>query len=135
MKITREADYALRIIALLCSEKNHVEAKQIAEKKVIPYRFTLKILRKLVQADIIRSYRGINGGYALNKKPEELTFKTIIEAIDGQIAINRCIEEPEICANAGECNIQKKLLAAQKVFENELEKITFDMIMNEEPEE
>ena len=63
MKITREADYALRIIAMLADENRQIEAKAIAEKNDIPYRFTLKILRKIVQAGIIKSYRGVNGGY------------------------------------------------------------------------
>ena len=58
MKITREADYALRIIAMLADENRQIEAKAIAEKNDIPYRFTLKILRKIVQAGIIKSYRG-----------------------------------------------------------------------------
>ena len=49
MKITREADYALRIIAMLADENRQIEAKAIAEKNDIPYRFTLKILRKIVQ--------------------------------------------------------------------------------------
>ena len=55
MKITREADYALRIIAMLADENRQIEAKAIAEKNDIPYRFTLKILRKIVQAGIIKS--------------------------------------------------------------------------------
>ena len=53
MKITREADYALRIIAMLADENRQIEAKAIAEKNDIPYRFTLKILRKIVQAGIM----------------------------------------------------------------------------------
>ncbi len=131
MKITREADYALRIVAMLCSEKKQIEAKQISEQKLIPYRFTLKILRKLVQADIVKSYRGVNGGYILKRKPNEITFKQIIEIIDGPIAINRCISEPEICKNVGDCQIQKRLLRVQKQFAEELGKIDFNMIINE----
>ena len=96
MKITREADYALRIVAMLAEEDKHIEAKVIAERNDIPYRFTLKILRKIVQSGIIKSYRGVNGGYILNKKPSEITFKEVIEVIDGKIAINKCFENPEI---------------------------------------
>lgn len=95
MKITREADYALRIIAMLADENRQIEAKAIAEKNDIPYRFTLKILRKIVQAGIIKSYRGVNGGYVLNKKPSEITLKDVIETIDGKIAINKCMENSD----------------------------------------
>ena len=119
MKITREADYALRIIAMLADENRQIEAKAIAEKNDIPYRFTLKILRKIVQAGIIKSYRGVNGGYVLNKKPSEITLKVVIETIDGKIAINKCMENPESCKNNGICKVQRKLYKVQKVLADE----------------
>lgn len=129
MKITREADYALRIIAMLADENKQIEAKVIAEKNDIPYRFTLKILRKIVQAEIIKSFRGVNGGYMLNKKPSEITLKDVIEVIDGKIAINKCMTDPEICKNNGVCKVQKKLYQVQKVLADEMSRITFEDIL------
>ena len=129
MKITREADYALRIIAMLADENRQIEAKAIAEKNDIPYRFTLKILRKIVQAGIIKSYRGVNGGYVLNKKPSEITLKDVIETIDGKIAINKCMENPESCKNNGICKVQRKLYKVQKVLADEMSKITFQDVL------
>ena len=123
MKITREADYALRIIAMLADENRQIEAKAIAEKNDIPYRFTLKILRKIVQAGII------NGGYVLNKKPSEITLKDVIETIDGKIAINKCMENPESCKNNGICKVQRKLYKVQKVLADEMSKITFQDVL------
>ena len=129
MKITREADYALRIVAMIAEEGRQIEAKVIAEKNEIPYRFTLKILRKIVQSGIIKSYRGVNGGYVLNKAPSEITLKDVIEVIDGKIAINKCMEESGICKNDGVCRIQKQLYRVQKVLSEELEKITFEDVL------
>ena len=129
MKITREADYALRIIAMLADENRQIEAKAIAEKNDIPYRFTLKILRKIVQAGIIKSYRGVNGGYVLNKKPSEITLKDVIETIDGKIAINKYMENPESCKNNGICKVQHKLYKVQKVLADEMSKITFQDVL------
>lgn len=129
MKLTRETDYALRIVMILTKEEGHIEAKLIAEQCDIPYRFALKILRKLVQADIAKSYRGTNGGYALNRDRKEITLLDVIEAIDGVIAINTCLENPAACQSSPECKIKQSLLRAQKVFSEELEKITFtDML-------
>ncbi|MCX7714454.1 MAG: Rrf2 family transcriptional regulator [Clostridia bacterium] len=130
MKITREADYALRIVAMLSGEKVQIEAKQISEKKAIPYRFTLKILRKLVKSGIVKSFRGVNGGYALNKEPSEITVKSIIEVIDGPIAVNKCIENHNACANSKTCQLRKYLLLGQTAFENELEKVNFEMVLS-----
>ena len=131
MKITREADYALRIVCMLSEQKIQVEAKQIADAKLIPYRFTLKILRKLVQADIVKSYRGVNGGYTIKKSPSEITLKEVIEIIDGPIAINRCMDSPDICEASVDCQLKKRLGIAQQAFSDELEKVTFEMILND----
>lgn len=125
MKITREADYALRIVAMLAKEGKQVEAKRIAEQNDIPYRFTLKILRKIVQSGIMKSYRGVNGGYVLNKEPSDITFKEVIETIDGKLYINHCMGDDETkCKRSGGCAVQKKLLDVQNMISDELEKIT-----------
>ena len=132
MRITREADYALRIVVMLATIDKQTDAKEIADKNDVPYRFALKILRKLVQANIVKSFRGVNGGYVLNRKPSEITMREVIETIDGKIAINKCFENPESCRNNGVCKVQKKLFGVQLVIANEFEKITFEDILNEQ---
>lgn len=125
MKITREADYALRIVAMLANSGKQIEAKVIAEENNIPYRFTLKILRKIVQAGYLKSFRGVNGGYMLNKNPSEITFRNIIEIIDGEIALNICLGETGCCSNDGSCVLRQKLQRVQDTIKEELDKITF----------
>lgn len=132
MKITREADYALRIVSILAAEQTHIGARLISEKSKVPYRFTLKILSKLLQSGLIKSFRGVNGGYAVNRPVVEITLLQVIEAIDGPIAINRCMIEPEICANTGVCKVQKNLYRVQKMLAEKLNQITFEDILNEE---
>ena len=131
MKITKEADYALRIVAMLARDGAQVEAKVIAEKNDIPYRFTLKILRKIVQAGYLRSYRGVNGGYTLNKKPSEITLRNIIEVIDGEISLNICLSEDGCCSNDDCCVIRRKLQRVQDIVTSELDSITFADIIAE----
>lgn len=61
MHITLETDYAVRIVSVLCLDGGRVEAKAISERAVVTLRFALKILRKLVSAGIVRSYKGTQG--------------------------------------------------------------------------
>lgn len=98
MRITLESDYALRIVGTLASSDEIIDAHAISEKISVTQRFTLKILHKLVQGDIVRSYKGARGGYALNIAPEKVTLKMVIELIDGPIAISRCLESSESCS-------------------------------------
>lgn len=98
MRITLESDYALRIVTALAEKNERVDAKTLSDQTSVTPRFTLKILHKLAVGNIVRSYKGVGGGYVLAASPRELTLKTIIELIDGPIAIARCIESEGGCA-------------------------------------
>ena len=98
MRITLESDYALRIVTALAEKNERVDAKTLSDQTSVTPRFTLKILHKLAVGNIVRSYKGVRGGYVLAASPRELTLKTVIELIDGPIAIARCIESEGGCA-------------------------------------
>lgn len=135
MKITQEADYGFRVVLYLSKlgygEK--IEAKVISEEENIPLRFLLKLLRKLTQKGIIKSFRGINGGYSLNKQPKDISLRDIIEAIDGPIYINRCLYDPDHCnlKRSNKCSVHKALSRIQVKLINELESIHFSDMLNE----
>lgn len=102
MRITQEADYALRIACMLeQSGETHESASDIADRTSVSARFTLKILRKLVHGGIVRSFKGANGGYALARPASEITLRDIIELIDGPLAISRCIDDSHQCSREG----------------------------------
>ena len=98
MRITLESDYALRIISALAKHDGIVDAKTISEETSVTLQFTLKILHKLVRSNLVKSYKGIRGGYCLRLAPEEITLKHVIEQIDGPIAMVRCLESEECCS-------------------------------------
>lgn len=98
MRITLESDYALRILSALATHNEVVDAKKLAEETSVTLQFTLKILHKLVMCNLVKSYKGIKGGYSLNVPPENITLKQVIEHIDGPIAIVRCLESEEACS-------------------------------------
>ncbi|MFT5872722.1 MAG: Rrf2 family iron-sulfur cluster assembly transcriptional regulator [Clostridium sp.] len=136
MKITQEADYGLRVVLHLCKlgygEK--VEAKAISEKEGIPLRFLLKLLRKLIHADILKSYRGVKGGYAINKLPEQISLKDVIESIDGSICVNRCVIDPNFCNlnRSGVCIVHRAMTKVQKNLNAELQSINFRQLVDGE---
>ena len=66
MKITRETDYALRIMRCLARRGDFTGAATVALETEVPARFTQKILRKLSQGGLVISRRGSAGGYSLS---------------------------------------------------------------------
>ncbi len=120
--ITRESDYAIRVIDYLRRESTDekvVSVKQIADAVLIPYRFARKIIGQLADAEILLSVRGKNGGVKINKVHSEITAFDVVSVIDPKsLILNRCIAEPGSCVRSGECAVHQKLLGAQKEFEN-----------------
>lgn len=134
MRITQEVDYALRVILYLSKlgYDKKIEAKVISEQENIPLRFLLKLLRKLTHSKIIKSYRGVNGGYALNMLPKDISLKDIIEVIEGPIYMNRCLCDPSYCNlnRANKCDVHNALAKVQNNLINDLKSINFDDILN-----
>ncbi|MBQ9070470.1 MAG: Rrf2 family transcriptional regulator [Clostridia bacterium] len=98
MRITLESDYALRIVSALAECDGVVDANTLSEKTSVTLRFTLKILHKLVQGNLVSSYKGARGGYKLKESADKITLKDVIELIDGPIAIVRCLSSGETCS-------------------------------------
>lgn len=101
MKITLEADYAVRIVYYL-SKNSLASASAIAEGVGVTQRFTLKILRKLSLNGLVSSKKGVSGGYQLCRKPEEISLLNVVEAIDGRVCINRCGVDDAPCSRMGD---------------------------------
>ena len=98
MRITLESDYALRILTALAEHPAVTDAATLAQETSVTPRFTLKILHKLAGAGFVRSRKGAGGGYTLQLSPECITLKSVIESIDGPIAISRCLDGESVCA-------------------------------------
>lgn len=88
MKLSRTVSYAVQAALLLARSptREPVPCSRIAAEGNMPERFLLQILRGLVTHGILHSTRGVDGGYTLERAPEEVSLLEIIEAIDGPIS-------------------------------------------------
>lgn len=111
MHLTLEADYAVRIMQVLCQAGDRrIDAGDISALACVTQSFTLKILRKLMAAGLVRSFKGAHGGYISAKQPEELTLLEVIEAIEGTYRFSKCLQNESICnINKGEGCCYKKV--------------------------
>ena len=101
MFITRESDYAMRVVRALMGE-TRLSVSDICEREAITAPFAYKILKKLQNAGIVQGYRGVHGGYALKKDPAELTLYDIYSAIDSDMSIIECLNGRCECARNGQ---------------------------------
>ncbi len=94
MHVSRKADYAVRSLAYLAgrTDTSLVLIAEISEAMVVPRAFLSKIMRELVDAGLVESQPGRKGGYKLARPGAEITFRDIIEAVEGPIHMVPCQE-------------------------------------------
>lgn len=135
MRISQEADYAIRVVVHLSQVNQYeiVAAKTIADQEAISLPFLLKLLRKLIQAGIVKSFRGIKGGYSLAKAPEAISLRDVIEAIDGPICLNACLADADNCNKryTPHCKAHQTLRKVNHMLVKELERIDFRSILQQ----
>ncbi|GHU80558.1 transcriptional regulator [Clostridia bacterium] len=102
MHITLETDYAIRMVDCLARGKARMGAQAIAEMNHVTLRFSLKILSKLAAGGIVRSYKGVRGGYELARPPGEISIGDILEIIEGPYEFSRCLNCEYKCTSGGD---------------------------------
>jgi Rrf2 family transcriptional regulator, iron-sulfur cluster assembly transcription factor len=103
MQITRSGEYGLRGLVFLAKQppEKVTLVSEVSRKQNIPETFLAKIFQRLSKAGVLLSVRGANGGFRLRKPAYEITMREIIEALEGPIALNRCL------LRKGECEVEK----------------------------
>ena len=135
MQITLEADYAIRIVLYLASAGIKKDAKTISETTGVSLRFSLKILRNLVGAGLVKSFKGVHGGYILAKPTDKISLKEIIEATAGPYLFSRCLNDDFVCSseNSFECGCRHVFNEISDLVNNKLASTTVAMLFCKEP--
>ena len=131
---SQTVEYALRAVVDLASTAPKAKTTQeIAKATRVPQAYLAKVLQNLVQAGVLRSRRGLRGGIALVKKPEELTILEVVNAVD---PIRRIKECPLGLAAHGDllCPLHKRLDNAMATVEQAFAQTTFRQILDKPSE-
>jgi Rrf2 family protein len=107
LRISRKIDYALRAMIFLASIPGDavVPFREIGRQMQVPEDFLAKILKQLVDGGLVRSTRGPRGGYALARPAPEVSFLDVIEAVEGRIALNVCLDDDDTCGREESCTM------------------------------
>lgn len=107
MQIPRRVDYGLRAAIYLSTQDpdRSCSVAEIAGRQGVPRKFLEKIIQDLIHSGLIKSKRGPDGGYTLARAPGEISFQDIIEALEGPIAVNVCMDEHLSCDYLPRCTM------------------------------
>jgi len=104
---------------------------EIARAKSIPRVFLSKILQKLTKAGIVRSYRGVKGGFELARRPRDISLLDVIEAIDGPVALNICAIDKKMCSLSNTCSVHPVWVKLRRELERRLREYNFERLLKE----
>src|SRR5262245_686320 len=110
MQVSRKVDYALRAVIHLANEESSERACSVAEiaaRERVPRQFLEKIVQELIHKGLVRSRRGPHGGYVLARPADQLTFRDVIEAVEGPISLNACVGDHPDCFLLGACGMER----------------------------
>ena len=102
MKLTSKGRYAVMALADLAkfNSINPVSLRDISLRQGISLDFLEQIFSKLKKYNIVKSIRGVNGGYILNKEPEEIKLANILSAVDEEVKTVQCKKESKKGCNS-----------------------------------
>lgn len=128
--LNRETDYAAQLLKILAKNKvGFVSLRQLAKETGVSFMFLQKIARDLRLAGLIKSEKGVSGGYRLGMPAKKITLKKIIEAMEGEAAVVSCLCQKGgvQCASTGKkCVLKNKLVKVNKKIDEILNKTSLN---------
>lgn len=129
MKLSTKGDYATRAVLYLaqCYGQGVVQIHEIARQQKIPIKYLEQILLTLKNVGILRSKKGVKGGYYLARSPEEITLGEVVRAMDGPLAPIKCASTNfyERCPEELNCGMRNVWLEVRNAIANILDNTTF----------
>jgi len=135
MLITRASEYAILSLILLSSAKEPMDSETLSRELSIPKSFLAKILQSLAKVEILKSYKGVNGGFSLNKNPKDISMLEVMSSVEGKApAVFECAPSESNCPSdkADICSIWPFLHKLQGKIDSFLSELTLFDIIDEE---
>ena len=131
--ITRETDYAIRLLRTLRDGERHTAA-EAAERELVPQPLAYKILKKLSKAGLVEVTRGADGGCRLLADLDRTTLYDLLEAMGEDCRLSGCMASDHPCTwreAHGGCTVHCHLAAIQSKLDEELKSHTLADILGE----
>lgn len=128
--IKQNTSYALRALLHMagCAEDTIFTAEELADEAGTTADFMHKIMQSLRQSDLVASRPGPGGGFRLGRAAGDLTLLDITTAVQGPLAVSRCIIGVDLCDRSGACPLRSTWLQVQDLVEGALRGTTLASI-------
>ena len=117
--IKRNTGYGLRALLHMAAHRDvdAFTAEELAEVADTSTDFMHKIMRSLRDAGVVSARRGPAGGFSFEKDPHDVTVLDVVNAIQGEFQVNRCVIGLKVCPRSGACPLRPTWLRIQEELE------------------
>jgi Rrf2 family iron-sulfur cluster assembly transcriptional regulator len=132
MLITRASEYAILSLIVLSKADSPMDSETLSTQLSIPKSFLAKILQSLAKKGILKSFKGVNGGFSLLINPKEISMLDIMSAVEGKApTVFDCSPSLEDCPSdkAKLCSIWPFLNKLQGKIDDFLADLSLDDIL------
>ena len=126
MRLTPAAELAIRGVLVLAEKfgEGPIALARVCEIRDLPKEYLTKLFAALSRQGIITPIRGKKGGYMLAREPGEINLLEVIEAVEGPIALNWCMQDPPKCDLSESCKVHPVWAELQRTIRNKLQSMT-----------
>lgn len=130
IRMTKQTDYGFVLLSHLAQAPERVvNAPDLAADTRLPVPMVSKILKLLARHALLRSHRGVKGGYSLARPAAEITAAQIVRALEGPVALTVCIDgTPGECDRESYCQVRGHWQAINVAVDAALGQITLEQL-------
>ena len=129
MRINTKIRYGLRMLIAIAQSDRLVNTTELGNAMLVSPKYLRKLAGPLEKAGLIKSVQGIYGGYQLNKRPEEITLKMLMDAFDERISLTDCLLGKK-CELKGTCLARQVWEMLEKTMQKHFFPITLQDILH-----
>ncbi|MCQ5309024.1 RrF2 family transcriptional regulator [Flavonifractor plautii] len=134
MQLKQSTDYAIRIVMYLAEKQQIANSEEISTQMCIPQSVVATLAMPLQKAGILTTLRGVGGGFALCRRPEDISLYEIVNLMEGTTRINRCLEPDGFCSRNGveTCKLHRYYQKVQTGVDKAFQEMTIAKLLNDE---
>ncbi len=132
LRLSKMTDYGVLLMSELAKQPEYVQrAPDLAEVTHIPQPTVRKVMTALIQANLVESTRGVNGGYKLQRSPKDISVRELIHSLEGNVALTDCeVSGAKACGQSDVCGTRTNWLKINQAMRDALQNISLEDMVN-----
>ena len=129
LRISKLADYGTVVMVFLTKQPSKLcNAREIAQYTHLNLPTVSKILKRLLDANLLQSVRGSKGGYSLKQPANQTSLLDILHAVDDSRGLTECSLQPNECVLHDVCHVQDNWRAISQAMNASLARVSLEML-------